>query len=167
MDTRRLQALHRELFGAEHPVHERRASAAEDCLACSGTKARRSSRFRRRHALAIARNTELRVRISDKPDAEEERDSTGSQCDHRSCADARLPACPSPGRLLVKEFKGRTLVVTVLDEGFEYDGRRFSSLSAIAQEITGTKWNGFRFFGLTKENRMRVESRARQLQSAR
>jgi hypothetical protein len=64
--------------------------------------------------------------------------------------DARLPLA---GTLLVKEFKGNTLVVKVLDEGFEYDGRRFTSLSAIAQEITGTKWNGFRFFGLLQENR--------------
>lgn len=39
----------------------------------------------------------------------------------------------------------------VLDKGFEYDGRQFSSLSAIAQEITGTKWNGFLFFGLANE----------------
>ena len=52
----------------------------------------------------------------------------------------------------MKEFKGRTNVVRVLDNGFEYDGRQFSSLSAIAQEITGVKWNGYRFFGLTKEN---------------
>jgi hypothetical protein len=41
--------------------------------------------------------------------------------------------------------------VTVLDEGFEWEGKRYSSLSAIAQEVTGTKWNGFAFFGLAKE----------------
>jgi len=64
--------------------------------------------------------------------------------------DARLPLA---GTLLVKEYKGKNVVVKVLDEGFEYNGRRFTSLSAIAQEITGTKWNGFRFFGLLKENR--------------
>jgi Protein of unknown function (DUF2924) len=44
-------------------------------------------------------------------------------------------------------------MVRVLDDGFEYDGRRFSSLSAIAKEITGTKWNGFLFFGLAKESK--------------
>ena len=51
----------------------------------------------------------------------------------------------------MKEFKGQTLVVKVTDDGFEYGDRRYNSLSAIAQEITGTKWNGFLFFGLTKE----------------
>jgi hypothetical protein len=39
----------------------------------------------------------------------------------------------------------------VLDDGFEYDGRQYRSLSAIAIEITGTRWNGFLFFGLTRE----------------
>jgi len=38
----------------------------------------------------------------------------------------------------------------VLDSGFEYGGERFASLSAIAKKITGTKWNGLLFFGLTK-----------------
>ena len=36
-------------------------------------------------------------------------------------------------------------------DGFEYDNRRFKSLSAIAREITGTKWNGFVFFGITRQ----------------
>lgn len=63
--------------------------------------------------------------------------------------DSRLPM---PGGLIVKQFKDQTILVKVVDDGFEYDDRRYNSLSAIAQEITGTKWNGFLFFGLTKEN---------------
>ena len=63
--------------------------------------------------------------------------------------DSRLPM---PGGLIVKQFKDQTIVVKVVDNGFEYGDRRYNSLSAIAQEITGTKWNGFLFFGLTKEN---------------
>lgn len=63
--------------------------------------------------------------------------------------DSRLPM---PGGLIVKTFKDQTIVVKVVDDGFEYDDRRYSSLSAVAQEITGTKWNGFLFCGLTKEN---------------
>ena len=58
-----------------------------------------------------------------------------------------------PGSVIVKDHRGKTIVVRVLDDGFEYDGRRFASLSAIAKEITGTKWNGFLFFGLAKESR--------------
>jgi hypothetical protein len=43
--------------------------------------------------------------------------------------------------------------VTVLDDGFEWDGRRFDSLSEIALAVTGSKWNGWLFFGLTKRTR--------------
>ncbi len=52
----------------------------------------------------------------------------------------------------MKQYKGRTHVVQVLDDGrFAYDDRRYTSLSAIAREITGTKWNGLLFFGLTEK----------------
>ena len=44
-------------------------------------------------------------------------------------------------------------MVKVLDNGFEYEDRRFTSLSTIAGEITGTRWNGFAFFGLDREVR--------------
>jgi hypothetical protein len=56
-----------------------------------------------------------------------------------------------PGSVIVKDHKGIRIVVRVLSCGFEYDGRRFSSLSNIARDITGTRWNGFLFFGLGKE----------------
>jgi len=58
---------------------------------------------------------------------------------------------PMPGSLLIKEHRGETHVVKVLDSGFDYDGRLYRSLSAVAQEITGTKWNGFLFFGIARE----------------
>ena len=49
-----------------------------------------------------------------------------------------------------REYKGRTIRVVVLgeDEGFEYDGDRYRTLSAIAKEVTGSHINGFRFFRL-------------------
>jgi hypothetical protein len=52
------------------------------------------------------------------------------------------------GTILTRNHKGREVRVTVLDNGFEYDGRWFKSLSAIAREVTGTQWNGKLFFGL-------------------
>ncbi|MEJ5368048.1 MAG: DUF2924 domain-containing protein [Bryobacteraceae bacterium] len=66
----------------------------------------------------------------------------------------RDPRLPMPGGWIMKQYKGRSHVVQVLDDGrFAYNDRRYTSLSAIAQEITGTKWNGLLFFGLTeKEN---------------
>jgi Protein of unknown function (DUF2924) len=53
-----------------------------------------------------------------------------------------------PGALLVREWQGRLERVTVLEQGFSWNGKNFDSLSKIAKAMTGTKWNGHRFFGL-------------------
>jgi hypothetical protein len=53
-----------------------------------------------------------------------------------------------PGSILVREWKRKSHRVVVLAEGFAYDGKTFSNLSEIAVLITGTRWNGPRFFGL-------------------
>lgn len=55
-----------------------------------------------------------------------------------------------PGTRLVRDWQGVQHEVTVLSDGFEYRGRRFKSLSAIANIITGTRWSGPLFFGLRK-----------------
>jgi hypothetical protein len=59
-----------------------------------------------------------------------------------------LPRRIKPGTELVRTWKGRSHRVMVMDDGFVHDGHKFSSLSEIASAITGTKWNGPRFFGL-------------------
>ena len=55
---------------------------------------------------------------------------------------------PIVGTRLVREWQGVQHTVTVLVEGFEYQGRRYASLSAIARAIAGSRWNGWVFFGL-------------------
>ena len=59
-----------------------------------------------------------------------------------------LPRRIKPGSVLVREWKGRSHRVMVLADGFAYEGDVYSNLSEIAVLITGTKWNGPRFFGL-------------------
>jgi hypothetical protein len=59
-----------------------------------------------------------------------------------------LPRRIKPGSVLVREWKGESHRVMVLAEGFAYDGETYSNLSEIAVLITGTRWNGPRFFGL-------------------
>ena len=54
-----------------------------------------------------------------------------------------------PGAKLVREWQGRTWTVEVIDCGFLMGGERYVSLSAIARKITGARWSGPRFFGLT------------------
>ena len=55
---------------------------------------------------------------------------------------------PMPGASLNRRYKGKHIQVTVLDDGFEYEGARYNSLSAVAKAITGAHWNGRLFFGL-------------------
>ena len=64
--------------------------------------------------------------------------------------DRRLPL---PGALLSRKWKGRSILVEVLAKGFRYEDRHYRSLSAIAVAITGTRWNGLAFFGLTRSLR--------------
>lgn len=59
-----------------------------------------------------------------------------------------LPRRIKPGSELARTWKGKSYRVTVMTQGFAYDGKPFASLSEIASEITGTNWNGPRFFGL-------------------
>lgn len=65
----------------------------------------------------------------------------------------RDPRLPRPGTVLVRPYRGRDLRVLVLDDGFEWDGRRFGSLSETARAITGQHWNGRLFFGLSQRSR--------------
>ncbi len=59
--------------------------------------------------------------------------------------DRRLPI---PGTIINKEYKGMRYTVKVLENGFEYKSKIYSSLSAIAKEITRAHWNGYLFFSL-------------------
>jgi hypothetical protein len=61
------------------------------------------------------------------------------------------PRLPMVGTMLRRSWKGRTILVEVLANGFRYENRQFPSLSNIALEVTGTRWNGFSFFGLVRK----------------
>lgn len=63
----------------------------------------------------------------------------------------RTNGMPIIGTRLIREWQGVEHVVTVLSDGFEWQGRPYKSLSAIARAITGTRWNGLVFFGLKRQ----------------
>jgi hypothetical protein len=76
---------------------------------------------------------------------------------------AKPPPRPNrvkPGTRLIREWKGRTHDVMVLEDGFAWRGRRYASLSVIARAITGTRWNGWVFFGLKQQEERRVAGTA-------
>jgi len=58
-----------------------------------------------------------------------------------------------PGTILTRPYKDWTVRVLVLDNGFEYEGKVYRSLSAVAKAVTGSHWNGRLFFGVAKESR--------------
>ncbi len=62
-----------------------------------------------------------------------------------------------PGAKLVREWRGVTHTVIVCEDGFEWKGRRWRSLSVVAREITGGHWSGPRFFGLKEKARTNTE----------
>ena len=98
----------------------------------------------RRRAEELANDADLRVRRPPdrpaSPTAPTHTVRVAFQGSHR----------PMSGTVLVREYKGQTIQVTVMDRGFEYLGRVYRSLSAVAKEVTGSHWNGLYFFGLTK-----------------
>jgi hypothetical protein len=72
----------------------------------------------------------------------------------------RDPRLPVVGAVVRRIHQGTTHEVTIAQDGFEYAGRRYKTLSAIAKEITGTPWNGFTFFGLAKSGATHGKERA-------
>jgi hypothetical protein len=85
-----------------------------------------------------------------KPETRARLEALGEQLDGGNVVLRRIRADsrPLPGTRLVREHDGVQHVVTVLPDGFEFEGRPYRSLSAIARHITGTRWNGWTFFGL-------------------
>ena len=108
----------------------------------------------RRRALEIADDSDLRLRVSKSlfgDDAQRKSEAAANpDMGYSRPRDSRLPV---PGTVLTRQFENRRIVVTVLEDGFEYQSRRYGSLSAIAREITGTRWNGLAFFCLVERRR--------------
>ena len=70
------------------------------------------------------------------------------------------------GTRLVREWHGRTCHVTVLEQGFLFEDRRYASLTQIARDVTGTNWSGPRFFGLRQRSRIPSGGAQANVQSA-
>jgi hypothetical protein len=85
-----------------------------------------------------------------KPETVRRLEKLGEQLDGGRADVRKRPANDRPvsGTRLIREYRGVEHCVTVRDNDFEYQGRPYKSLSAIARAITGTQWNGLTFFGL-------------------
>ena len=105
----------------------------------------------RHRAAEIVDDSDLRIRAPKVfLPAQVPADMTSAVDRTQSQRDQRLPP---PGTLLTRRLDNRQIVVKVLEAGFEFETRRYGSLSAIAREVTGTRWNGLLFFGLAERRR--------------
>jgi hypothetical protein len=155
MTPTQLRERYRELHGDEARSGNRlwllrRCGWRMQALA-EGDMTDRAKRVRER-ALAMADDADVRVIPPRTP-------VPGTDMPRRVTAtdlkpDGRLPMAHT---VLTREFKGRRYQVTVLPNGFEYDGQIYQSLSAVAHAITGSHWSGYHFFKKALLNAMRLE----------
>ena len=100
----------------------------------------------KKQAEELADDAEIRVTAPrEKKSAEE---STPDTIKMQPGRDSRLPP---PGNWIERPYKGRTIRVLVVADGFEYEGQRYKSISAIAKAVTGSPTNGFNFFRLWRD----------------
>jgi len=90
-----------------------------------------------------------------KPETVKRLEALGAELDGGNITARRIRADLTPivGTRLLRQWQGVEQIVTVTADGFEWQGRPYRSLSAIARAITGTRWNGLVFFGLKNHRR--------------
>ena len=90
-----------------------------------------------------------------KPETVKRLEALGEQLDGGNITTRRIRADLKPiaGTRLIRDWQGVEQIVTVTQDGFDFQGRPYQSLSAVARAITGTRWNGWVFFGLKNHRR--------------
>jgi hypothetical protein len=124
-----LKAEWRRLFGTEPPPYNRRFLESR-----------------------LAYRTQELAYGGLRPETIARLEALGEQIDGRNLTLRRIRRQQRPiaGTRLIREHQGVEHIVTVTRDGYDYQGRPYQSLSAIARAITGTRWNGWVFFGLRK-----------------
>lgn len=137
LQMRELKMRYRELFGeasaSSNGPHLLRRIAWRLQAQAEGDLSQRA----RQRAADLAADVDLRVRAPLTFRRQLGESPTGT---------IRDPRLPAPGTLLQRWYRGRWIVVRVLEDGFEYNANKYGSLSAVAHQVTGTRWNGFVFF---------------------
>ena len=139
-----LRTRYRELFGEDHTTTHRQVLVRRIAWRVQSLAEGGLSERARRRALELAGDSDLRVLIPRAQALHPPRRS--SKRDHR---------LPPAGTLLSRRYRDQTITVLVLEDGFEHEGEHYDSLSAVAAKVTGTRWNGFLFFGLARRKALR------------
>jgi hypothetical protein len=149
MPVAQLRARYREVYGEEtrsgHRQHLVRRIGWRLQVLAQGDLSERAAR----RAQELAQDADLKTQVPAnwlprvKPSAGGVR------------RDRRLPAA---GSVVCRSYQGRNVEVKILSDGFECEGQRYDSLSAVARKVTGTRWNGLLFFGLTKRRKAKARA---------
>jgi hypothetical protein len=150
MTTTELCRRYEELFGqpvrTRHKAYLVRKIAWRIQALAEGDLSERA----RRRAEELANDADIRLMPPRRPhggdnDGHGTVGSTRTLRAPTAADDRRLPA---PGAAIVRSYKGKQVRVVVRSDGFEYDGHRYKTLTAVAKAVTGSHMNGYRFFRL-------------------
>ena len=147
LQTKALKAQYRELFGEDSPSSNhaylvRRIAWRLQAIALGDLSQRARAR-----AAELACDADLRLRPTPQVCSQID----GTDVNKQQTKLAVDPRIPPLGQTVTREYRGRTVRVQILAGGFEWEGRVYGSLSAVAWHATGTRWNGYAFFGLKQQ----------------
>jgi hypothetical protein len=145
MSPKTLQERYAEVFGEEPRNRNREWLTKRITWRLQANEEGDLSERARRRATELANDSDLRTTAPRSP-----RVAPGAAGRTKTVpiqTDTRLPM---PETLITREYKGQMLQVKVRDDGFEYEGQVYKSLTAVAHAVTGAHWNGYHFFGLKR-----------------
>jgi hypothetical protein len=145
MTTKELRERYEEVFGEACRSNHRRWLVKRIIWRMQAEVEGNLTERARKRALELADDADLRVTAPAKKPPEVPSSLRVVRGTVSTRHDSRIPM---PGTVLAREYKGETVRVTVLPDGFEYEGEVYSSLSAVAKAITGSHTSGFLFFRL-------------------
>ena len=144
MTTTELRARYREVFGEDTRSFHKQFLIRRIAWQLQANEYGGLSDRARKRAHELADERFLRTRFPKTSKRSTDTDRTVVRA-FNSSHDRRLPM---PGTLLTRTYRGRAIVVKVMDGAFEHDGTVYRSLTAVAKAVTGSHWNGYGFFGL-------------------
>lgn len=148
MPPRELQEKYAEVFGEQPRSRNKQWLLKRIAWRLQANEEGDLSQRARQRAMELANDADLRLMAPRLPRASQDGQGRTVTLPARFSGPMRLPPA---GTILTRPYKGRLIQVKVLPDGFEYEGEVYRSLSAVTTEITGARWNGYHFFGLTKQ----------------
>jgi hypothetical protein len=132
------------LVGKLAKALEAKALEAKAAAEAEQTRNAKKTKIARKAATTKSEKASKRAEKSEKAEKAEKAERRTRTSPRK--AGERDPRLPAAGSVLEREHQGKKIRVTVLEDGFRYEGEIYNSLSTIARVATGTIWNGFTFF---------------------